>query len=690
MAGAADRRRIPFYLATLATIGLLALGSGFGDPGARSLRLLFGGDVPSGWLLLLFAATWAAGWILMFLMPWRREPGGSVRVILALALICRLLLIAHPPSDDVNRYLWEGRMVREGVNPYRIAPGDPTLAPLAAQDPYHADINHPDHPAIYPPGVLILFALLGRIGYDPFWIKAAMIAFDMGALFFLLALMRERDLPLRWAMLYAVNPVLLYGFAGQGHMDAAQLFFLTGAVFFHDRGRWGWMFAMLGLAVQSKYVAGVACPCFVCRDNLPWTGIGLLTAGGPFLPFIRQDPLGMLAPFFRFAGEFAFNGSVHGMLRWLTGDIRGASAICGAILFLALIFGYAAFHPRLNPRHAGDPVSGCFFALGAVILLSPTVHFWYVSWIWPFLVLRGSAAWHLLSLTVGVCLVASGYQHHTGQWLLPAAWRIAEWAPIWLLLIQSFPRLVARMRTPPFGKGPETLSVVIPTRNESRTIRDCLSAIREDNPACEVIVVDGGSTDDTAALASAAGARVILHASPPEAGGGRGGQIRAGVKAAAGDAVVVVHADTRIAPGTTARILRILASQPMVAGGAVGGLFAGRGLHLRLLETANDFRASCMGISFGDQVQFFRRQALEAAGGFPDQPLMEDVELSLRLSRLGRTVYLFGDASLSDRRWRCGSGVRMGLIVRLFAAYLWSRLQGKTDTLSMFRRYYGG
>jgi len=96
-----------------------------------------------------------------------------------------------------------------------------------------------------------------------------------------------------------------------------------------------------------------------------------------------------------------------------------------------------------------------------------------------------------------------------------------------------------------------------------------------------------------------------------------------------------------------------------------------------------------LGISFGDQIQFFRRRPAAEAGIFPDIPLMEDVELSIRLHRLGRQVFLFEDAVVSSRRWQSAGRNNFFLIIRLFTSYLVKRLWKKPDTVSMYRRYYG-
>ena len=125
-------------------------------------------------------------------------------------------------------------------------------------------------------------------------------------------------------------------------------------------------------------------------------------------------------------------------------------------------------------------------------------------------------------------------------------------------------------------------------------------------------------------------------------------------------------------------------------GGALGARFEGAGLSYRLLTAANDLRAVMLGISFGDQVQFFRRRVFLRRGSYPALPLMEDVELSLRLSALGRQGYLFGGSLVSARRWRRAGGAHAFKVIRLFSLFLWQRLWGRVDGAAFFLSYYGG
>ncbi|WP_124330837.1 glycosyltransferase [Desulfonema ishimotonii] len=693
----ADRGRaswFPFFILATLMLLLCLKGGQFGFIGETPLRIpLPGGEktvlIPSGGFILLFGLTWLTGLALLLAIPADLSDARRKGLILCLALLCRLALLPHPPSDDLSRYLWEGRLVREQINPYRYAPDDPALSRLAGEDPFHGDVNHPDIPAAYPPFILLLFSLVTRLGYTPMTMKLLAIAADMGTLWCLLRLLENRALPLSTALLYALNPVVLYSFAGQGHFDAIQNFFLLGAICFYDRKQWARMFLFAGLAIQSKYVAILTLPFLVRRDNLRYAWVALLAIGLPFLPFVTDgDPGQVFHGLTKFGTEYAFNGPVHGLLRGLTGGIGPATSVCKRLLAAALLFGWICFHPR-QARFFNDPVSGCFFALGALLMFSPTVHFWYLSWVIPFLALRPFASWMLLCLSISGYFVANGILHHTGQWRLPVGWQIAEWLPVCGLWIRDIRIFFYQMRVPVPARPPASLSVIVPVRNEAGQIRDCIGAIRQNTAVCEIIVVDGGSTDATIATAGNAGARVLRHTAPPESGGGRGGQIRAGLMAARGDVVVIIHADTHVPPAALSRMLAVLGKQPMMAGGAIGGRFDGPGWKLRFLEFANSLRAVWLGISFGDQVQFFRRQPWVEQDLFPAIPLMEDIELSLRLRRMGRTVFLFGDATISARCWQTGVFRRTLLIISLFSGYLWKRMRGKTDTPEMYRRYYG-
>ncbi len=688
------QRNFLFWTTAVLLIAL-CLKTGFlGNIGETSIALPWNGAdsnsalFPAGLFILIFWAQWALCIFLLLVFPRNLDKRDAVFLILLLALLCRMAMFCQEPSDDVNRYLWEGRLLSRGINPYHHAPADPALLNLAKGDPFHGNINHPELSAAYPPLVLYGFALLASISYNPLIFKITFILFDLGTIGFLFSLLNFRGLDLRWSILYALNPVILSAFAGQGHFDVMQLFFLTGALCFYDKKKWGWMFLFAGLAVQIKYVAAVVLPFLINRSNVKQLWIGAAAIFLPFLPFYGDGFGRIFSSILTFGKNYAFNGSIHALLRWLLGGIHPATLLCNILFITLLLFGFRYFHPSRNPRYQGDPIPGCFYATGLLLLLTPTVHFWYITWIIPFLVLHPSKSWIVLCLTISASFMTHGIFYHTGKWEMPAWAYLMEWLPFYLLLITETWFFWRQARSPLDKTPPASVSVVIPTRNEEKRIAACIHAIFEDKVVKEVIVADAASRDHTVFETKRAGGRVVPYKATSGRKGSRGGQIRAGIMAASGDVVAVVHADTLVTTSIFTRMLHVLEKQPAIAGGAVGGIFESRNPLLRVIETANDFRAIFLGITFGDQVQFFRRKPVLKADLFPDIPIMEDVEFGIRLNRLGRQVYLFGDNLISARRWdAAGIGNAFSIVFRV-AAYLLTRIRGTPDTERLYGLYY--
>jgi rSAM/selenodomain-associated transferase 2 len=198
---------------------------------------------------------------------------------------------------------------------------------------------------------------------------------------------------------------------------------------------------------------------------------------------------------------------------------------------------------------------------------------------------------------------------------------------------------------PPPGPAPR-LSVVVPTLDEAANVARTLAPLQPLRArGHEVIVVDGGSADGTPELAAPL-ADLVLRSDA-----GRARQQNAGARAAAGDVLLFLHADTLLPAGAADVVLRALAD-----GGRSWGRFdvrlSGRHPFLRVVEWMIGFRSRLSGIATGDQAIFVRRAAFEAAGGFPLVPLMEDVALSRALkARFGPPACLRERVTTSSRRW---------------------------------------
>jgi glycosyltransferase involved in cell wall biosynthesis len=193
---------------------------------------------------------------------------------------------------------------------------------------------------------------------------------------------------------------------------------------------------------------------------------------------------------------------------------------------------------------------------------------------------------------------------------------------------------------------PGLVSVVIPTLNEAPRIGPLLAALRADSWPLEVIVTDGGSEDGTPGAARAAGAARVVSA--PR---GRGAQLAAGLALARGDAVLMLHADTRPRRGIVTAVGTALAAAPEAVGGNFRLLFdGGTGFDAWLGGFYAFIRRR--GLFYGDSGIFARRAALEAVGGVRPIALMEDYDLVRRLRAAGPLLCI-GDPPLvtSSRRF---------------------------------------
>jgi rSAM/selenodomain-associated transferase 2 len=223
---------------------------------------------------------------------------------------------------------------------------------------------------------------------------------------------------------------------------------------------------------------------------------------------------------------------------------------------------------------------------------------------------------------------------------------------------------------------PATISAVIPTLNEAEALEETVRRARQVFEIREIIVVDGGSVDATREVGRSLGCRVL------ESPAGRGGQMRIGARAATGDVILLLHADTWLSSGCGRAIINCFRDSVAVAGG-FWKVFRQARPCLRGARLRCALRLFLGRRILGDQAIFVRREVLETIGGVPDMPLMEEFELCGKLRRVGRLALADATVSTSARRF-----ARLG-VARTYFRMWWVTLRYRLGTSPQeLRRLY--
>ena len=335
----------------------------------------------------------------------------AVILILGVAAAMRILVLAAPPylSTDVYRYVWDGRVLAAGINPYRYIPADPHLAPLrdAAIFPR---INRGSYaPTIYPPAAEAIFFAATRIKESVTAMKIAMVLFEAIAALLLLWLLASANLPAERIIVYAWHPLPLWEFAGSGHIDAAIVAFAALALWSRRSFGGGLTGLALAVATLTKFYPAVLFPALWrprgrrCEWRMPAVFAG--TAVLAYLPFLGVGS-GVFGFLSGYMAEEGFTSGGAGFYPWSVakaalplGEVPDIAYFGIAAGLLAALAVYAGSRPAGPDREA---FGGALLAGAFVLLLSP--HYpWYFAWLIVFACLVRSAA--LLWLTLASFLL---------------------------------------------------------------------------------------------------------------------------------------------------------------------------------------------------------------------------------------------------------------------------------------------
>ena len=385
-----------------------------------------------------------------YLVLRRGAPSGRPHLILGAALVFRLTLWWSPAtlSDDVFRYVWDGRVQLAGINPYLYAPSAPQVAHL--RDALYPSVNHAAIPTIYPPLAQLFFRAICVLSATPAAFKLALLLCDWGLCLLLAHSLVRRDQDPRRVVLYAWNPLPLVEVAGSGHIDALGVLILFAALYALHNQRWAAAVCALAGAFLVKLIPLVLLPVFWRRPHVAWSNfrkrsalllfptLGLL-AFWPFASAGEKLATGLLT----YVQHWHFNAAAYSLFRFAL-EPWDSHAYAHARWLCTALFALVALGVQIRYR---DPYRAAFATLGAYVLLSPTVHPWYLLWVLPFLAFFPSPAWMLLSGSIFLAYeVQIGYGS-SGVWREEPWVLWAQYAPFYLLLCGT--ELARRWRAQP-------------------------------------------------------------------------------------------------------------------------------------------------------------------------------------------------------------------------------------------------
>lgn len=406
------------------------------------IALAAAGSLAAAALFHLASARSDAAWVVAALVPWGLVVGlrarGEVRLRTAVfaALGMRLLQVGTPPllSDDLYRYLFEGRVLLAGENPFVDAPA--TLAWL--EPALAARVNHPTIPSIYPPVAQIWFRLLALVGPGAWVAQLATTLVDTANVV-LIHHLRRRDRRTTWpALVYALHPLAVLESGNGAHLEPlAVLFSLATVLLLRERPRLAIHALTAGVGVKLLPVLFVP----AALRNAGWRPglLHLALAAGwsamLALPVLDAGP-SLFEAFGNYRDHWSFNGLVFPLLEpWATSSTRAWLALGGLAV--------AAWAAALSPVRAWYVVATGF------LVLSPTVHPWYVLWAFVPALLLGRRDWVLGAIALqSSYLVLATLDPATGAWSVP--WWLAPltWGGVLLGFVVDYARRLARPTSP--------------------------------------------------------------------------------------------------------------------------------------------------------------------------------------------------------------------------------------------------
>ncbi len=366
-----------------------------------------------------------SGALVACILPWglavaslpRGTPG--IPLVVGIGALVRLVLVGSPPllSDDLYRFLFEGLALNAGHNPFLSPPSS-----LAHLDPWLAErVNHPDIPSIYPPVAQLWFRLSAALGARPVVVQAMTAGIDLVNIALIARICRSAGRPTWPALVWALHPLAVLESANGAHLEPLGVAMALSAVvlFQAEKPRWAGVPVTLGIGV--KLLPVLFAPVLVRR-----LGPGRALLAGFLatlllivlaLPVLSAGPA-LFEALSRYSASWSFNGFAFPLLQPVLGTAtRGVLAVIG--------LGVAAHAALRRP----DPLRLWLQVGAAFVLLSPTVHPWYVLWVLAPAVALGGRGWAVAAAFLQCSYAVLLFVQPDGSWAVPVWLGPVTWGP---------------------------------------------------------------------------------------------------------------------------------------------------------------------------------------------------------------------------------------------------------------------
>ena len=414
---------------------------------------------------VIIALTTFALYLAASALALRQSPTShnQLLIIFFFALLFRLTLLPTRPtlSDDMYRYVWDGRVQANGLSPYQYPPQAAEVAALHKGDrTVWRHINRKDAVTVYPPGAQIFFAALWRVVGDSITgYKVAFVIAELIGAGLLLGLLQHFGQPPERILIYLWSPLLIFEVAQAGHVDGLLLPFLIAAFWARAKERYGLLGLFMGAATTIKLFPILLLPALLPAlfrrgdSHLPRTtgagriaptdalktlttfGVVLAVGYGVYL-FRGASPIGFLPNYFNENFNLGLARPLFDLaayLKWPKSTLVNGVTL-GGVAVLSLGF---MIRPAASPRVA---LARCIWLIGWFTLFTQTLFSWYLLWLLPLLVLfiqpgrvlgfklEASTAWFVFSGTVLLSYL------FFIQWRVVVWGQLAEYLPLYILL----------------------------------------------------------------------------------------------------------------------------------------------------------------------------------------------------------------------------------------------------------------